>query len=283
MAGDQLVELRQVGVDAAHELLGELVGLEHLDVDRGGGGDALRVRLVEQVQRSLASVGPLIGAFHHDAGDVVAAARVDLDAVADLDEQRHLDDLAGLERGRLAGARHAVTLHAGLGLGDLELDRGRDLDRDDLALEERDLGGHALDHVVGGVAERDRRHVHLLVRVVVHEHVVVAVAVEELHLLAVDDRLLDPDAGVEGAVEDVAVLQVAQLGAHERAALAGLDVLELDDLEQAVVELERDPGLQVVGGDGRHGVSLGNRVRIRQPVSVTSTRSSMRKPPNPTR
>ena len=30
---------------------------------------------------------------------------------------------------------------------------------------------------------------------------------------------------------------VAQLGAHEGAALARLDVLELDDLEQAVVEL----------------------------------------------
>ena len=53
-------------------------------------------------------------------------------------------------------------------------------------------------------------------------------------------------------------LDVAELGAHERTALAGLDVLELDDLEQAVVELERDAGLQVVGGDGGHGVSLGD-------------------------
>ncbi len=70
--------------------------------------------------------------------------------------------------------------------------------------------------------------------------------------------LLDADAGVEGAVEDVAGLQVAQLGAHERAALAGLDVLELDHLEQAVVELEGDAVLQVVGGDGRHGESLGD-------------------------
>ena len=38
-----------------------------------------------------------------------------------------------------------------------------DLDADDLAVEERDLGDHALDQVVGGVAERDRRHVHLVV------------------------------------------------------------------------------------------------------------------------
>jgi hypothetical protein len=61
-------------------------------------------------------------------------------------------------------------------------------------------------------------------------------------------------------VDDVApLLQVAQLGTDEGTTLAGLDVLELDDLEQAVVELERDPVLQVVGGDGGHGESLGDR------------------------
>ena len=81
----------------------------------------------------------------------------------------------------------------------------------------------------------------------------------------VEDRLLDPDAGVERALEHVAGAQVAQLGAHERPALAGLDVLELDDLEQPVVELERDPVLQVVGGDGRHGASFG---QVGQPAAA---------------
>ena len=51
------------------------------------------------------------------------------------------------------------------------------------------------------------------------------------------DGLLDPLAGAEGAVEDGAGAGVLQRGAHERAALARLDVLELDDGEQAVVEL----------------------------------------------
>ena len=50
-------------------------------------------------------------------------AGVDLDPVAGVDEQRHLDDEAGLQGGRLAGARHPVALHAGLGLGDRQLDR----------------------------------------------------------------------------------------------------------------------------------------------------------------
>ena len=49
---------------------------------------------------------------------------------------------------------------------------------------------------------------------------------------------------------------VRQLGAHEGPALARLHVLELDDGEQAVVELQGDAVLQVVGGDGRHGEVL---------------------------
>ena len=40
-----------------------------------------------------------------------------------------------------------------------------------------------------------------------------------------------------------------QRGAHEGAALAGLHVLELDDLEEAVVEVEGHAVLEVVGGD----------------------------------
>ena len=51
--------------------------------------------------------------------------------LARLDEQRHLHDEPGLERRRLAGARDAVALHARLGLGDGELDRGGELDADD--------------------------------------------------------------------------------------------------------------------------------------------------------
>ena len=67
------------------------------------------------------------------------------------------DDQAGLERGRLAGARHAVALDAGLGLGDVELDRGGQVDADDLVAVHLQHGGRAVDEVVGGVAERRRR------------------------------------------------------------------------------------------------------------------------------
>ena len=91
----------------------------------------------------------------------------------------------------------------------------------------------------------------LVVGLVVHEHVVVALAVEELHLALVDDRLLDLLVGAERAVDHRAGADVLELRAHERAALARLHVLELDDGEEPLGEVEGHAVLQVVGGDAQ--------------------------------
>src|SRR5262245_55983923 len=56
--------------------------------------------------------------------DVSTLARVDLDALARVDEERHLDDRAGLESRWLRHVRDRVAAHGGLGLRDRELDRG---------------------------------------------------------------------------------------------------------------------------------------------------------------
>ena len=65
----------------------------------------------------------------HARADVAGLARVDTDHVADVDEQRHLDDGAGLERRRLGHVGHRVALDARLGVGDRQLDRRRQLQR----------------------------------------------------------------------------------------------------------------------------------------------------------
>ena len=51
-----------------------------------------------------------------------------------------------------------------------------------------------------------------------------------------------------------------QLRAHERAALAGLDVLELDDAPDVAVELDVHPVLELVRVDGLgHGAQASRR------------------------
>ena len=56
-------------------------------------------------------------------------------------------------------------------------------------------------------------------------------------------------AGAERAVDHGAVGGAAQLGAHERPALAGLDVLELEDLEDGAADLDVVAVLELVGRD----------------------------------
>ena len=51
----------------------------------------------------------------------------------------------------------------------------------------------------------------------------------------------------EGVVDDLAEPHVLELGAHERPALAGLDVLELDDLVRLPVEDDLQPLLELRG------------------------------------
>jgi hypothetical protein len=61
-------------------------------------------------------------------------------------------------------------------------------------------------------------------------------------------------AGAEGLVDDVAVACAAQLRADEGAALAGLDVLELEDLEDRAVDLDVVAVLELVRADNRASV-----------------------------
>ena len=112
----------------------------------------------------------------------------------------------------------------------------------------RDRDHLVLEHEVGGVADDLLGHADLVVVDGVHEHEVVAVAVEVLEVAPVDGREVDLGAGVEGAVDDLAAQHVLHLGAHERAALAGLHVLELDDVPELSVDVQNAAVLDVVRG-----------------------------------
>src|SRR5207302_580079 len=145
----------------------------------------------------------------------------------------------------------------------------------------------------------------------VHEVCVRAVAVQKLHAACLGANRAELLTRAESAVDHRAVASSPQLCAHERAALAGLYVLELEDLEDGPLDLDvravseligadhhKSPGLSawagalasVEGGRGQparaQSVMIGSlvtEVRISQPLSVTTTRSSIRIPKRPGR
>ena len=97
----------------------------------------------------------------------------------------------------------------------------------------------------------------LLVGLLVHEDDLVARVVEVLHVLRLGADAVELLARAERPVDDRAGGERLQLRADERAALAGLDVLELDDAPRLALELDVHPVPELVGGD-----DLGHR-RVR--------------------
>ena len=93
---------------------------------------------------------------------------------------------------------------------------------------------------VGRLTEALGGHRHLVVGRLVHEDVVVAVAVEVLGVALVHHRLFQALVRSVRSLDHRAGTRVAQLRSHERATLARLDVLELNDREESVVELYGD-------------------------------------------
>ena len=108
-----------------------------------------------------------------------------------------------------------------------------------------------------GVADLGLRERELLEGLRIHEHQVLAVPVEVLHLVLLDVRLVHLLARAEAAVDRAAVLQVAHLGAHEGAALAGLHVLEADDRVGLAVELDLESISELSGIHGHAALAPG--------------------------
>jgi hypothetical protein len=82
------------------------------------------------------------------------------------------------------------------------------------------------------------------------------VRVQELHLARLGAHGPELLAGAERAIDDGPVGRAPQPRAHERAALAGLDVLEFEDLEDGPVDLDVVAVLELVrGDDGRSALS----------------------------
>src|SRR5207247_4226888 len=111
---------------------------------------------------------------------------------------------------------------------------------------------------------------------------------EVLHVLDLGVHARELLARPERAVDDCARIEILDARPHERAALAGFHVLELDDPPDAAVELDVHPVAELVRADDlRHQLtitsSFGKLVSTSGSPSVMTTRSSIRIPPVPSR
>src|SRR5215208_221361 len=181
------------------------------------------------------------------AGDVLAAAGVDPHPLALLDEERHLDDDAGLEGGGLgASTRSGVPLQAGIGLRDRQVHGARRLRAGGPLVDEEQLDVGVRRHPPEGVIDDRLGDLDLVIALVVHEDRGLVRVVEELHLAVLGAYGPELLTGLEGLVDHGAVIDALQLRANEGAALTGLDVLELDDAEDPAVDLDVGAVLELV-------------------------------------
>jgi hypothetical protein len=132
---------------------------------------------------------------------------------------------------------------------DRHFDRGRQLDAYGLPVVEADLDEEVGGEVVHGVAERIAFEGGLLIGVLVHEVVVFAVVVEELHLDGLDVDTVDGVGRAEALGVHRAGADVLQLGLDEGAQVAGRAVLDGEDEVQVVFEFDDHAGAHLCGGD----------------------------------
>src|SRR5450759_5014700 len=180
---------------------------------------------------------------------VFAGSGVDLDPIALVDEQGHRHRQPGLQRRRLRGPGRGVALEAGVGCGHLEIDGGGQFDPDRLVLvgQNGDLG--AVFEVFEGVTKGRGRQRYLVVGLGVHEVVLVAVAIEILHVSLLDAYLGEALLGTKSLVGDGPSLKVAQASAHLGGAPPHLHVRVADADVQLSVALEDRAVAQVASVD----------------------------------
>jgi hypothetical protein len=234
--------------------LGCQAGSRHQGAAGGAPPGAVAVRRLGGRGLSPRTAGRAVRAARLDARDILARARVALDDLALVDEQRHLDRGAGGQAGRL-GAAGAVSprtpgsvsvISSSTKFGGLT------------------ASGAPLYSVTVQVScsrarvPRRRRCAARLVLLEVlrfHEMEELAVVVEVLHVAVNDIGPFERVAGLEGLFPDAVGLQVAQLDAVEGLALAGFDEFVLEDGAGVTLQHDFQARFEFVGRIGRHCIS----------------------------
>ena len=173
-----------------------------------------------------------------DKIQVLTGTGVDLDLVALVDEEGHLDLSAGLNGSGLQGVGSGVASEAGLGSGNNQVNKVGNFDTEDLALVAHNGADVVLLDELEAIVQNAAVQGLQLEGFLIHEVVQLAVVVGVLHLLSLNESSGELGRGVQGSFGHAAGDNVAHLNANESSTLAGLDVLELDDLHNLAVHLE---------------------------------------------
>src|SRR5207237_801008 len=180
--------------------------------------------------------------------EILTRPRVHFDLVAALDEERNVHAQPRLDGRGLRRAGGGVAFQPEVRVGDLEHHRGREIhpDRRPFVLVEH--RGHPVGEVVDRIAELILVQRDLVVARGVHEVEMRPVLVHVLHVPVIQARPLETIPGLERALDEIALANVAQLDPNLRAARPELDVLEFDDLVERAVELDGHAALDLTGG-----------------------------------
>jgi hypothetical protein len=208
---------------------------------------------MSQLGRQSTSAAAVSTGARSGAAAIIAGARIDAQPIADVDEQRHLDDSPGGQLRRLGAAGGRVAAHARIGLGHLELDEVRGRHRDRLVVPERNGVGFLFLQPLQRIADNLTRGFHLLEAAVgFHEVPALAIGVEKFHFRFDDVGAFERLTGFEGALPDSPRLEVAQLHAVERLPLAGLDELVFDDRAGIALQHHLQARTKFIGRIARH-------------------------------
>jgi hypothetical protein len=166
---------------------------------------------------------------------------VDLDLLAFLDEERHLDLHAGFEDGDLGDAAAGrVPARAGLGRGHRHFDVRRELDGDRTAVVGLNLHHHVVRQKKAVVPDRVGIERKSLETRLIHEVVAAAIRILVRRRQPGQIGLVELLSGLERPVENGAGEQVAHLQPHEGlpAAGRGLRHVDVETVIRGVLVLE---------------------------------------------
>ena len=166
------------------------------------------------------------------SGEILACAGVDLENFAFIDEERNLNYSTGFESCGLESVGCGVTCKTGVGLGNGKLNKRGGFYCEYVALVGNNAAHHFFLYELEIIAELVRIKGKLLESFHIHKVVKFAVIVEILHILALYVCVFVLIGGAESLFNNSTGDNILKLCSYESCALAGFNVLELNNLNK---------------------------------------------------